>query len=94
MELLFTEDEKDVYRQRYNENSKLLEELEEEENPLMQTEFKKVNFKKKHKTDEFRDVALGERIEETNDATRETANGIKSETEHENRRERWEGYKW
>lgn len=51
LELLFAEEERIVYREKYDENSKILEELSVEDNPLNGLEFAdKVDF---HRIDEF-----------------------------------------
>ena len=82
LELLFTEQERIVYKERYISNSRLLEQLQNEENPLQGTGFRGVDFKnKKHKTREFYDIAISSRIVSSNDAVRETVEGIKTEEE-------------
>lgn len=80
LELLFSEEERTVYRQRYISNSKLLEQVPDEKNPFQETEFSRVDFNnKKHTLGEFQEVAVNDRLEATNDATRETAKGIRQE---------------
>ena len=74
LELLFLKEERQVYRERYNTNSKILEQLPDEENPFGQVEFGKVNFKKKHNVKEFRDIAVNARMETTKITERENIN--------------------
>ena len=81
LELLFTEEERIVYRERYYENSKLLEEESKKgNNPLEALEFaEKVEVKKnRHRIDEFSELArenCGGYIE----ATGETRKGVNEE---------------
>ena len=80
LELLFSEEERTVYRERYISSSKLLEQVPDEKNPFQETEFSKVDFKKKkHTLGEFHEVAVNDRTEATNDVTRETLQGVKTE---------------
>lgn len=80
LELLFSEEERKVYRERYISSSELLEQIPDEKNPFQKTEFSRVDFKKKkHSLDEFHDVAVNDRIETTNDVTRETLQGVRTE---------------
>ena len=83
LELLFTEEERQVYRERYNASSKILEQLPEEKNPLRKTKFGKVDFKKKHSLTEFQEVAIKDRIENANEATMETVQGVRTEGKSE-----------
>lgn len=64
LELLFTEEERTVYRERYEENSKLLEEASERENnPLDKFEFAEiVDFRKIHTKGEYASIAKERRI--------------------------------
>jgi len=72
LELLFTEEERNVYRERYIFNTKLLEQLEEA-NPLNTAEFSSVDSKNnKHSIDEYYEVAINEKSGPTNETTRET----------------------
>lgn len=61
LKLLFLEEERDIYRRRYLENSKLIENLKEKENPLYEIELSKVDFKRKHGLGEFQSIAQSER---------------------------------
>lgn len=80
LELLFSEEERTVYRERYISSSKLLEQVPDEKNPFQETEFSKVDFKKKkHTLGEFHEVAVNDRTEATNDVTRETLQAVKTE---------------
>lgn len=84
LELLFSEEERKVYRERYISSSELLEQIPDEKNPFQETEFSRVDFKKKkHSLDEFHDVAVNDRSETTNEATRETVQGVRTEGELE-----------
>jgi len=76
LELLFTEEERIIYRERYDENSKKLEELSVVDNPLARLEFaEKVDFRK-HTSDEFSGVAR-ENCGGYKVATGETIGGVK-----------------
>ena len=80
LELLFSEEERKVYRKRYIFNSKLLEQMPSEKNPLQGEEYSRVDFKKKkHSVDEFYNVAVNDNA--TNEATRETVQGARTEEE-------------
>ena len=80
LELLFSEEERQVYRERYITSSKLLEQTSDEQNPFSKSKFSLVDFKKKkHCLAEFHDVAINNRIETTNEVTRETAQGFRTE---------------
>lgn len=57
LDLLFTEEEKPIYVERYNENSKLLEELPKEYNQMVNLEFAQTVDFKPHKKDEFSDIS-------------------------------------
>ena len=77
LDLLFFEDEKEVYRKRYIENVKILENMREEDNPLRDINFvEKVGLKKSHKLEEFVDVANQERYETVGNIEQETIRGI------------------
>ncbi len=75
LELLFSKEEREVYRERYISNTRILEQTSNEENPFEQTEFGLVDFKKKHSTDEFRKIAVNERVGATNNILIETEQG-------------------
>ncbi len=80
LELLFTEEEREVYRERYISSTKILEQIEDEKDPFKSTEFRSVDFKKiKHSCNEYQKLAVNERLEPTNEATRETIEGENSE---------------
>ena len=81
LELLFTEEERQVYRERYNKCAKRLKEMPDEENPLNKSKFSSVNFKKKHSKDEFRDVAAKSRSSSENEVVNETKSGIRGESD-------------
>lgn len=86
LEMLFTEEEKIVYRERYDENSKLLEEeSKRENNPLEKLEFAEtVEFKKnRHSIDEFSGIANENRLENYKTVTSETRNGVIGENTRE-----------
>ena len=71
LELLFTEEERTVYRERYISCSKLLEQIPDEENPFKEFEFSQVDFtKKKHALGKFYDVTINDRTDEINEETR------------------------
>lgn len=88
LELLFTGEEKEVYRDRYITNTNILEQIPEDENPFKETKFKKVDFKKKHTKEEMKEVAINASLEGVNAVTQETSNAIKTETEIENENNR------
>ena len=82
LELLFSEEERKVYRERYISSSKLLAQIPDEENPFQEMEFNNVDFKKKkHSLDEFHNVAVNDRMGTTNEVTRETVQGVMTEDE-------------
>ena len=84
LELLFSEEERKIYRERYISTSELLKDIPNEQNPFKESKFSRVDFKsKKHTLDEFYDVAVKDRIEATNEVTRETMQGVKTENELE-----------
>jgi len=86
LELLFTEQEKTVYRERYVENSKKLEEaIKRGDNPLeVLKSSKKVEFKnKRHSIDEFSDIANKNRQGNYGLVAAETRSGIIGETARE-----------
>ena len=77
LDLLFFEDEKEVYRKRYIENVKILENMREEDNPLREINFVgKLGLKKSHKLEEFVEVANQERYENVGKIEQETIRGI------------------
>lgn len=85
LELLFTEEEREVYRERYISSTKLLEQISDEKNPFQQTKFSQVDFnKKKHSLHELCDVVVNERTETVNEVTRETVRGVRTEEQYEN----------
>ena len=85
LELLFTEEEREVYRERYISSTKILAQISDEKNPFQQTKFSYVDFKKKkHGLDEFYEVVVNERMETANEATRETVRGVRTEEQFEN----------
>lgn len=88
LELLFSEEEREVYRDRYFTNTKILEQTSEDKNPFKKTKFKKVDFKKKHTKDEMKEVAINERLENVNEVTHETTNGVRIENQIENANDR------
>ena len=80
LSLLFSEEERQVYRERYISSSKLLEQIPDEKNPFQETIFRRVDFKKKkHSLAEFHDVAINDRIENTKGVIRETVQGYRTE---------------
>lgn len=88
LELLFSEEEREVYRDRYFTNTKILEQTSEDKNPFKKTKFKKVDFKKKHTKEEMKEVAINERLENVNEVTYETSNGVREENQIENANDR------
>ena len=88
MELLFSEEEREVYKDRYVTNTQILEQTPEDKNPFKETKFKKVDFKKKHTKDEMQEVAMNERLENVNAVTHETTNGFRIENQIENANDR------
>ena len=84
LELLFTEEEKEVYRDRYITNTHILEQTPEDKNPFKETKFKKVDFKNKHTKEEMKEIAMNERLESVNGVTQETSNGVRTENQIEN----------
>ena len=86
LEMLFTEEERIVYRERYDENSKLLEEASKrEEDTLEVLEFaKKVEFRnKRHSIDEFLEVSR-QNLGGYKGATTETIKAVKEERTEKN----------
>ncbi len=82
LELLFSEEERNVYRERYISNSELLKQIPDKENPLKKVKFRKVNFnQRRHNLSEFYNVAIHERIENTNQVLKETIRGAIKENE-------------
>lgn len=88
LELLFSEEEREVYKDRYVTNTQILEQTPEDKNPFKETKFKKVDFKKKHTKDEMQEVAMNERLENVNAVTHETTNGFRIENQIENANDR------
>ena len=88
LELLFSEEEREVYRDRYIANTQILEQISEDKNPFKEIKFRKVDFKKKHTKEEMREVAINERLESVNGVTQETSNGVRTETQIENENNR------
>ena len=86
LEMLFTEEERIVYRERYNENSRKIEEKSKEGNESIENlRFaEKVEFKKKrHSIDEFSDIANKNRQGNYGLVAAETRSGIIGETARE-----------
>ncbi len=82
LELLFSEEERQVYRERYDTNTKKIEQLPDDMNPLKDIRFDKVDFKKKkHKVKEFQEVALMQKKIIVNDTEGETRQGTDKENE-------------
>lgn len=80
LDLLFKEDERELYRERYFSTIKMLEEAPEGYNPLEDARFSKVDFKrKKHNLEEFHDLAVKERTSTISGAAKETIREIKEE---------------
>ena len=92
LKLLFTEEERQVYRERYSSSSKLLEQISDDKNPFQGTKFSRVDFKKaKHNLGEFYDVAINNRSESINEVTSETMRGVRTENELEHTGNNLEG---
>lgn len=88
LEMLFTEEERIVYRERYDENSKSLEEASKRgENKLEVLEFAKVEFR--HSIDEFSEVSW-QNLGGYKSATTETIKAVKEEKQTELDREKGE----
>jgi len=86
LEMLFTEEERIVYRERYNENSRKIEEKSKEGNESIENlRFaEKVEFKKKrHSIDEFSDISIKNRGGYI-DTTRETKEAVEQERRGQN----------
>lgn len=79
LKLLFSKEEREIYRKRYNTNSKILEQMPDEENPFGQLEFGIVDFERLHNINEFYDVAVNERMDNIRETMEETAKGIRTE---------------
>lgn len=86
--LAIPEEDRDIYRQRYELNSKLIKEsprteqgIDEQvaENP---TDFKKTRINKYHLSD-YRGVTYEQRLGDVNDVTKETSKGVRTEGELE-----------
>ena len=93
LEMLFTEEERIVYRERYDENSKLLEEASKRgEDKLEVLEFaKKVEFRnKRHSIDEFSEVSR-QNLGGYKGATTETIKAVEGEQRKEGNLDREEG---
>ncbi len=83
LELLFSKEEKKVYRDRYISSTKILKRIEDDDNPLKAVEFSRVDFKRKHNLEEYHDIAIKNRIEAINEITKETVQSIKTENKLE-----------
>ena len=59
LELLFSEEERELYRNRYTTNTHILEHIPEDKNPFKETKFNKVDFRKKYIKDEMKNIAEG-----------------------------------
>ncbi len=70
LEILFEEEEKEIYRKRYLENDRILRYYQYENFPFIDRDFQKVDFK--HKKGEFHEIAIQERYSEVAEAMRET----------------------
>ena len=94
LEMLFTEEERIVYRERYDENSKSLEEASKRgENKLEVLEFAKVEFRnKRHSIDEFSEVSR-QNLGGYKSATTETIKAVKEEQQTEKNLDREKGEK-
>ena len=80
LDMLFEEEERELYRERYFSTIKMLEEAPEGYNPLEDARFSKVDFKrKKHTLEEFHDLAVKERTSTISGAAKETIREIKEE---------------
>ncbi len=64
-----------------------ISEEEHRNSPVKESENNSNDLTKKHSLDEFHDVAIHDRIEATNQVTRETTNGVKTENELEQEHE-------
>lgn len=90
LQLLFTEEERNAYRERYEVNSKLLKEASKRENnPIESLQFaEKLEFEK-HTKSEFADVAnranIENNIESLQTVTNDTKEGVKGEEAKEER---------
>lgn len=80
LELVFSEEERTVYRKRYTANSKLLEQLPEKENPLKGMKFGIVDFNK-HTLGEYEDVVVNSKVRpnDVTDVVIETRKGAETE---------------
>ena len=83
LELLFEKEEQETYRNRYIVNSKLIEAMPEKEIIIPNSDFKRVDFKRKHRIDEFEEIALHEKQEDISEVIKETMVGFKNEKEEE-----------
>lgn len=80
LDMLFEEEERELYRERYFSTIKMLEKAPEGYNPLEDARFSKVDFKrKKHTLEEFHDLAVKERTSTISGAAKETIREIKEE---------------
>lgn len=75
LELLFSEEEREVYRKRYIENSKKIEELPKED-LLEDNKFARVDFKRKHGISEIHNVVIEEKNSIYNKIIKETVEGM------------------
>lgn len=82
LELVFSEEERQVYRERYITNTKIIEQLTDEMNPLKEMRFGRVDFKKKkHGLKEFKEIAVTQIEKKVNNIERETMQRIDKENE-------------
>lgn len=82
LQMLFTEEERPVYREKYEENSRLLEKASRNNNnPIESLEFAELlEFKKnRHNISELRDVAIGSKEGNYQSIIAETRKGITEE---------------
>ena len=83
LDLLFTEEEKSIYIERYDINSKLLNEKERSDNPLDKLEFaRSVDMGKTHTIDEFSEMSR-QNCGSYRDTIMETRRGFLEETREE-----------
>lgn len=92
--LLFKQDEREIYMERYRVNSELISELPREEDVLKRLKFDSVVIdERKHVLGEFAEIAAGEERDNPKsrlEAMRETLNGIIAEQKRKMEgRERW-----
>ena len=85
LELLFSEEDRKIYRERYYACSELLEKIPDSNNPFLKMKFGRVDFKK-HDMSEFDDIAQLERSGNIRAVMNETIYGSEEEIY------RWEEY--